>query len=424
MGTSIYEWDAFICHASEDKEDFVRPLANRLNEHVRVWYDEFSLKIGDSLRQSIDHGISSSRFGIVILSPRFFEKGWTQEELDGLMTMQTHGRTTILPVWLDVGYKEVEKYSPILAGKVAARAADGLDAVVSQLLRVLLPETENMDELLFHRMEEGERLSAPPALTDLDDWVSDCMNRWHVLRSEHSLPDDAERFDKGTWSAAYAIAGERTVPNLSQMMRSLRETEGNETGWPVWWVPPREDFAPYPHEGRIECWLGEPQGIFTDGAHSDFWRADPQGKLFLIRGYQEDGPREATNQVPPGKFLDLVLPVWQVGECVLHAARMASNLSGNSWRVVFRFDWSGLRGRTIQAWATRRILFEDRIAKQDHVTSNLLVTADQFNSSLTDIVQSIVAPLYEVFDFFDPPRTMIREELTQLVERGADEINI
>ena len=48
-------YDAFVCHASEDKDDVVRPLAERLREqHIEVWYDEFSLKMGDSLRRSIE----------------------------------------------------------------------------------------------------------------------------------------------------------------------------------------------------------------------------------------------------------------------------------------------------------------------------------------------------------------------------------
>lgn len=70
-------YDAFICHASEDKDDFVRPLAERLvRDHVEVWYDEFSLTVGDSLRRSIDRGLRSSRFGVVILSPSFLAKRW------------------------------------------------------------------------------------------------------------------------------------------------------------------------------------------------------------------------------------------------------------------------------------------------------------------------------------------------------------
>lgn len=70
-------YDVFISHASEDKDDFVRPLAERLrDEHIEVWYDEFTLRIGDSLRRSIDKGLAQSRFGIVVLSPSFGRNRW------------------------------------------------------------------------------------------------------------------------------------------------------------------------------------------------------------------------------------------------------------------------------------------------------------------------------------------------------------
>ena len=71
------EYDVFISHAGEDKADVVRPLAEALRERgLAVWYDEFELRIGDSLRRKIDQGIRSSRFGVVVLSPSFFGKGW------------------------------------------------------------------------------------------------------------------------------------------------------------------------------------------------------------------------------------------------------------------------------------------------------------------------------------------------------------
>ena len=46
------EYDVFISHASEDKEEVARPLAEALRKNgLSVWYDEFELKIGDSLRR-------------------------------------------------------------------------------------------------------------------------------------------------------------------------------------------------------------------------------------------------------------------------------------------------------------------------------------------------------------------------------------
>ncbi|BAZ65486.1 MAG: toll/interleukin-1 receptor domain-containing protein [Pelatocladus maniniholoensis HA4357-MV3] len=78
-------YDVFVSHASEDKDIFVRELASRLRQKdYRVWYDELTLKLGDSLRRSIDQGLSQSKYGIVVLSPNFFRKKWTQRELDGL----------------------------------------------------------------------------------------------------------------------------------------------------------------------------------------------------------------------------------------------------------------------------------------------------------------------------------------------------
>lgn len=85
-------YDVFISHASEDKDEFVHPLAELLREqHLEVWYDEFSLNVGDSLRRSIDRGLSQSRYGIVVLSPSFFRKQWSQWELDGLVARQNSG---------------------------------------------------------------------------------------------------------------------------------------------------------------------------------------------------------------------------------------------------------------------------------------------------------------------------------------------
>src|SRR4051812_46524779 len=77
-------WDAFISHASEDK-GYVRELAAQLTRlGVRVWYDEFELRPGDSLVASIDKGLASSRFGVLILTPAFLGKPWTEYERRGL----------------------------------------------------------------------------------------------------------------------------------------------------------------------------------------------------------------------------------------------------------------------------------------------------------------------------------------------------
>jgi hypothetical protein len=119
------EYDVFISHASEDKDEVARPLAEALrNNGLSVWYDEFELKIGDSLRRKIDKGIANSNFGVIVISRDFISKGWTNYELDGLITRAVNGEQTMLPVWHNVTKREVINYSPSLADKLARSTTD------------------------------------------------------------------------------------------------------------------------------------------------------------------------------------------------------------------------------------------------------------------------------------------------------------
>jgi hypothetical protein len=122
---STREYDVFISHATEDKAEIVRPLAEALvSADLRVWYDEFELRIGDSLRRKIDAGLTKSRFGVVVLSHSFFAKNWPQYELDGLVTREMTGEQVILPLWHRITKSEVIAQSPSLADKVARSTSD------------------------------------------------------------------------------------------------------------------------------------------------------------------------------------------------------------------------------------------------------------------------------------------------------------
>jgi chemotaxis protein histidine kinase CheA len=133
------EYDLFICHASEDKEDLVRALAERLRElGLNVWYDEFVLRVGDSLRRKIDEGLAKCRFGVVVLSTAFFAKNWAQYELDGLVAIENAGRAkVILPVWHRVTKDEVMSRSPTLGDRVALNTSvHSLDHIAEELAAV------------------------------------------------------------------------------------------------------------------------------------------------------------------------------------------------------------------------------------------------------------------------------------------------
>lgn len=129
-------YDVFLSHASEDKDEIARPLKDALEaRELTVWFDEIKLKVGQSIRQEIEKGIGNARFGVVILSPAFFAKQWTEAELDALFSRKmSTGEDMILPIWHKVTKDEVMAQSPLLAGIMALNTAvSTLDEIADSL---------------------------------------------------------------------------------------------------------------------------------------------------------------------------------------------------------------------------------------------------------------------------------------------------
>ena len=133
------EFDAFISHASEDKEYFVRPLCKKIVEFgAKIWYDEFTLKPGVSLSRSIEQGLKKSRFGLVVLSKSFFKKNWTEYELRALNAYEVSNPGIIIPIWHGVTLEEVRDFSPYLSDKLAIVTENKLiDDIVVEVLEVI-----------------------------------------------------------------------------------------------------------------------------------------------------------------------------------------------------------------------------------------------------------------------------------------------
>lgn len=137
---------AFISHDSRDKAGFVADLARTLQNNLcPVWYDEFTLKPGDSLRDSIEKGLRECPKVVVVLSKNFFSNpGWTKREFDTIYTREIiEGKRLMIPIWLDVSKQEVFDYSPILADTVGINAALGHEEVARRLMGVLNYQPEN-----------------------------------------------------------------------------------------------------------------------------------------------------------------------------------------------------------------------------------------------------------------------------------------
>lgn len=210
------QWDFFISHASEDKEEIARPLADGLTARgAIVWYDEFALTAGDSLREKIDFGLSRSRFGIVILSHHFFNKDWPKKELNGLVSREVHGKKVILPVWHGLDARELRRYSPILADKVALKTDQPTEQLVDKLLTAAGMLTRDRLQL----RSSGPKDRKQEAKADLDFWDAAAS----PLALQTTLAERPKR-------------GRRTIPDnhllgARNSWASLLEQNWHDIGW-------------------------------------------------------------------------------------------------------------------------------------------------------------------------------------------------
>lgn len=268
-------WDLFISHASEDKDDVARPLADKLIAHgLKVWYDEYTLMVGDSLRRSIDRGLTGCRYGLVILSPHFMEKEWTQKELDGLVAREDGSEKRILPVWHNVSKKEVVSFSPPLADKLGIPTAKGLDHVVREIMRVLMPGSETMSSTVAAKSKRSgaakkkagaSKVSRQPAAT----WImlDRCFLRASGVQQNHDgeffvevVPGSSEEEADlellrpnrhgGSVSVPFAV---RNDAHVVRVTKCEKELVGRSAKWKLTLAPEDRHFG----SGGMEATLNE-----------------------------------------------------------------------------------------------------------------------------------------------------------------------
>ncbi|NQV87738.1 MAG: hypothetical protein HQ492_11750 [Woeseiaceae bacterium] len=253
------------------------------------------------------------------------------------------------------------------------------------------------------------RLTVPAEDDVLLRWRNYGAERWREV-VEGVPPENPASCSHGFCTIGYQIHGEVRPRRGQELIELLRQAKVRHTGWPEWWVPDLQDIAPYPHGDNIECWIARDGEVLRDDpSHADFWRAHPEGRMFLLRGYAED----ALDNTEPGSVFSLTTPVWRVGESLLHSSNVAAILAADDDQaeVEILLQWTGLQGRRLSAIGTTRILMDRWQSNQDAIEIRGRFRAADLPDILPEAVQELTLPLYESFAFFRPPTEMFAEEL-------------
>ena len=254
-------YDIFICHASEDKNVLVRPLANALKkENIVVWYDEFELKPGDSLRESIDRGLAKSRFGVVVLSPNFFKKKWTNRELSGLTARQMNGDPQIIiPIWHNITIDDVLEYLPPLADVFSIQSRIGIKKVARKLVQTVRPQESPLvvarDELIYWGL-------TPPVISD--EWWLDVIEASNKISNGGASVPESSTWGRWTFPLPNeGTSGEARGVRLAWTALQLRWEEEAE----------RQKITQITHPDAVHSFINQMPGLYEVCAEFPLWLA-------------------------------------------------------------------------------------------------------------------------------------------------------
>jgi hypothetical protein len=255
----------------------------------------------------------------------------------------------------------------------------------------------------------------------LRDWIAAGGKRWREL-VEPLAPDEPARLSLGHYTIAYLIFPPPKPVSLPKLREILDEVVLRYTGWPAWHVPTRPGSRPRAYEDVLETFMGAgADRVFRDPGHSDFWRAAPDGRMYLRRGFIEDS---FPDHMQPGTGLEVWAPPLRIGEALIHAGRLARRLGRAEAEVLFRVEWSGLCGRRLTSKLAPEYFAPSMVepCAQDGVERSVrLRVADipaERSASVTEAAHALtelLAPLYAAFDLMEAPEDMMADALSRLL---------
>ena len=253
--------------------------------------------------------------------------------------------------------------------------------------------------IVLGRVEES---SSDPTATELEGFMDSSRENWMALAQD--TPKDApHRFPNGYYEFGIAPGNPQAAISLSELKDRLAVAQRVKTsGWPPFLDIGVEGENPYPSEGCIQAWLGNPSPnkVFNDPPHSDFWRASSSGQLYIIRGYGEDGPEWAKSlQHDPGTTLALDIAVIRIWEYLRFASHFFKTFMDVE-EVVIRCQYAGLSGRALIRNSEFAFSFRRRVIQVNEVLLTGQFKIQQLEDNMPEVLQHLMAPLFEYFDFF------------------------
>jgi hypothetical protein len=209
----------------------------------------------------------------------------------------------------------------------------------------------------------------------------------------------------GTLESVVIVDGEFPAQEANEAFRHrLLAAAPNHTGWPPWvdlTVADGENLRPYVLDEGWEALLVElGAAAALTFPHLDFWRMEPRGVFYHLRGFEDDLAQGHGGPVP-GTQLDYSSQVARVTEVISTGLSFARSLGCDEAKtsLIFGFRWTGLQGRHLTSWAdTRRMLRPfGGASNQDQIVRPVTLPLETPPAGIAPHVENVVRGVFALF---------------------------
>jgi hypothetical protein len=289
----------------------------------------------------------------------------------------------------------------------AARTQDDWEKLLERLVKARQDELISAIRTVINppTVERSKRVS-------LADWHNESYSEWKNLTN--ALPaDSTHRLSKGHWAFSFQIS-DFNSQSLAILNQYLRNEVPKLTGWPVFTYLHQPERTPNARGDVIQAWLADTS--HADAKHSDFWRIDRSGRGFILRPMQEDYNGFGQDRMS-GPLFDWSLPVWRTAELFKFVEHFGKRFAGSEAEFDAMVRYHGTRGRSLynRDWSWN---LDGGTASSDPIENGFSGRISTIGSNLPEIVQQLMQPVYEQFQFAELPTAYVVEQINRLLRRN------
>ncbi len=190
-------YDVFLSHSAKDGEFVSRLATDMTHAGLRVWLDQWNIRVGESFAEAIQQAMEESRFLLIVMSPHYFQSIWTQQEWHYALAKEIEsGGVRLIPLL----YQDCE-IPPMLRTKqwVDFRDQTQYPIVLGRLVRDLhsLASRETTATLSTEAPKPGERVEEldPTTLAEVKKVLKDAVEAFGAKPTINPTPAAAAEAD-------------------------------------------------------------------------------------------------------------------------------------------------------------------------------------------------------------------------------------